>query len=672
MFQTHRSGDSPFNYTIPGFEECPEAEVTLGFAENWKPGCRVARRIMDINVNGEVFARNLDVFAFAGCEQALVITKTYAPNEDGAFVIEFTTQIQNPMVSLIAVDCVDTALDVPPSPPPLEDAITALILVAANGRDSIVELEQGSVIDLAVVGYGLSIVANTTDAVDWTRFRYDGLTQVEGAEPYAMDGKQGACCFNAVPYLETVEDDPKTLVVEAFDVNSNLIGHRTISFTVVDTAGLDGDVFPEEVDEERGSLFPVFDVLIDVFSDENTDVVSLTGENFRSYYVNESIAEGNTQKCSLWWVFIVSLSLLQITHSPFHFFTTTVPAIFEEVNFQSHLAADSESPFIINVTSFEQGQWAEVTLGFAENYFPNCREGKRVIDITVNGESFARNLDVFAFAGCYTAFVKTEIQQADATGSFVIELSASVQNPFVSLIAIDSIVYEPPTSAPTATPSSVPSDAPSIVPTNAPTASPSSVPSDAPSVVPSDLPSIVPAPTFAPSAAPSNLPSDLPSLAPSDAPSVVPSDLPSLAPSDGPTLSPTSPPTLSPSYSAGSIEQLVLVNATDRSEIEVLESGSVIDLSAVGGTMAELSIRADMSYPVNRVRFTWNDGEAMIIHNEGAAPYVMNGKDGATAFNPVPYLTKEGSDKSVVVTAYANETNDSVLGYYNLTFSVIS
>jgi len=329
-----------------------------------------------------------------------------------------------------------------------------------------------------------------------------------------------------------------------------------------------------------------------------------------------------------------------------------VPAIFEESYFQSHLAADSASPFIINVTGFEQDQWAEVTLGFAENYEPNCREGKRVIDITVNGESFVRNLDVYAFAGCYTAFVRKQIQQADATGSFVIELSASVQNPFVSLIAIDSIVYEPPTSAPTGSPSSVPSDAPSAVP--------SYVPSDAPSVLPSDLPSVVPPPTRAPIA----MPSDLPSLLPSDAPSAVPSDLPSLAPSDGPTLS--------PSYSAGSIEQLVLVNATDRSEIEVLESGSVIDLSAVGGAMAELSIRADMSNPVGRVRFTWNDGEATFIHNEGATPYVMNGTDGATAYNPVPYLTKEGSDKSVVVTAFANETNDSVLGYYNLTFSVIS
>jgi len=100
-----------------------------------------------------------------------------------------------------------------------------------------------------------------------------------------------------VPYLETVEDDPKTLVVEAFDADSILIGHRTVTFTVVDTAGLDGDVFTDEFVEERGSLFPMFDVLIDVFSDENTDVVSLTGENFRSYYANESISEGNNHKC---------------------------------------------------------------------------------------------------------------------------------------------------------------------------------------------------------------------------------------------------------------------------------------------------------------------------------------------------------------------------------------
>ena len=103
IFQTHRFGAATFMYIFDGFTPESAWNITLGFAETWRPNCEVGQRVMDITVNGQEFISNLDVFAVAGCETALVEMKSFTADADGQFQIAFTAIVQNTMVSLIGI-----------------------------------------------------------------------------------------------------------------------------------------------------------------------------------------------------------------------------------------------------------------------------------------------------------------------------------------------------------------------------------------------------------------------------------------------------------------------------------------------------------------------------------------------------------------------------------------
>jgi len=261
---------------------------------------------------------------------------------------------------------------------------------------------------------------------------------------------------------------------------------------------------------------------------------------------------------------------------------TGIPATYDPETFKTHRSGNST--FTYTIKDFLPGSQADITLGFAENYVPNCYTGKRMFNVIVNG-IFWETVDVHGSVGCNAAMTMSKTFAADSIGYFVIEFQSVKNNPMVSTISIVSL----------------------------------------------SLPSLTDAPTF------------------SAAPSV--SAMPSPSPPVG-------------GSGAGPIEKLVLVNASDRSDIGTMQSNYVINPARLG--TAGLSIRADLSYPVDRVRFTWGDEG---IRNEGKAPYVMGGKAGAFAFNAVPYLLEPGSDKEVVVTAF--DAADTVLGTYTLGFSVL-
>lgn len=454
MFQTHRSGNSPFTYTIGGFMAYQQAEITLGFAETWRPNCNNNKRLMDISVNGAIFAQNFDVFALAGgCSKALLITREFGADASGVFTIVFSSTVQNPMVSIISIDVVDDANELPakaPTPGPVEaptapaegpaegptmptrGRVAGLTLAKPAGRAPIQALENGAVIDLAIVGSELSIVAETEGEVSHVRFKYNRDVVVEGAFPYSMGGKDTTCCYSAVSYLAYPGE--KTVEVDTF-YSTVRASQLTVTFTVIDSS-VEGNTFSEEAyiaDEAT----PVFDVLIDAGSDSDTDDI-VTSTDTRKFFFNETIED--------------------------------VPAYFEEIMFQTHRAGSS--PLAYTLSGYEAGSWARVTLGFAETYNPNCGDGKRVLNITVNGEEFASSLDVFAVVGCSTALKMSNTYQADASGSFVIELVATVQNPMVSIVGIETIDIIPtdsPSSVPSDVPSSVPSDVPSLSPSEAPT-----------------------------------------------------------------------------------------------------------------------------------------------------------------------------------------------------------
>ena len=504
MLQSHRTGRSPFMYTLDGFQPFGLANITLGFAEIFEPFCETGKRIFSVDINQVPLLSNIDVYGIVGCNQAFVVDGVFQADANGVFELTLTSIEENPMISLVAID--------PLSP---------------------------------------------TQQV-----RSDGTDFMEASSSVSTS-----------TLLITSEDDI-------------------------------GDV---------GVIMP------------------------------------NTTRT---WTFPQEIS--------------NVPAGIDPAVFQTHRSA---SMFSYIFGGFDPYQPASISIGFAENYEPNCVATKRLFDIEVNEQEFQYDIDVFGSVGCNTALIITKPFDADENGMFAIDFYSVKRNPLVSLIAIDTedsatpidptpqpsplsmtnpdtrdIVQEtaPPSSlsnqvgrlATSASPTSTITVAPTSLPTallsSSRTASPSSSPTIASSSMPSDYPSAVPtpSPTRTHSALPSDFPSGMPSSTPSIPITLAPTSFPTPAPSGDPSSMPSSAPTV--------ITAMFLVDAATTEKIAPITEGSTFDLSETG---SELSILVETT-AVGFVRFRYG-GETQL---EGAAPFVLGGKNAATrTYWPVTYLSSTGS-----------------------------
>jgi|UPI000581A940 hypothetical protein len=257
-----------------------------------------------------------------------------------------------------------------------------------------------------------------------------------------------------------------------------------------------------------------------------------------------------------------------------------------DATFQRHRWGNT---FTFTIPGFVAGNTYAVTLGFAEVYFC-AASSSRTMTITVNGESFATNLDVFeAAGGCNSALLLTQEFSASSAGDFVLAFASPIQNAMISLIEVRSDAGSPlpdesvqapqgPTVSPGTTqslqPSSVPmlsaeptdiSVPPSVVPSVQPVTMPSIIPSSivgqpsgspldkqsrTPSVIPSSSPSFSRGSSLTPSTGPSLTPSlfpfSLPSTTPSRSPAFERSPTPSTTPSNSPSLQLSEEPSASP------------------------------------------------------------------------------------------------------------------------------
>ncbi|EEC44220.1 predicted protein [Phaeodactylum tricornutum CCAP 1055/1] len=96
--------------------------------------------------------------------------------------------------------------------------------------------------------------------------------------------------------------------------------------------------------------------------------------------------------------------------------------------------------FVFTIPGFVAGDTYDVTMGFAEMWVPQCQDGKRIMNITVNGRTFAQDLDVYnAAGGCRTALILTKSFEASSRGEFVIDFTSTIHNPMVSFIQIQHV-----------------------------------------------------------------------------------------------------------------------------------------------------------------------------------------------------------------------------------------
>ena len=100
VYQTARTGN--FTYTIPGFNPGSTQTVRLHFAETFFTSA--GSRTFDVSINGTQVLTNFDIFATAGAQnKALIEQFTMNANSSGQYVIQFTSVVNNSLVSGIEV-----------------------------------------------------------------------------------------------------------------------------------------------------------------------------------------------------------------------------------------------------------------------------------------------------------------------------------------------------------------------------------------------------------------------------------------------------------------------------------------------------------------------------------------------------------------------------------------
>jgi len=100
VYQTGR--DTNFTYTIPGFATGSSQTVRLHFAETFFN--TAGSRTFNVSINGTQVLTNFDIYAAAGAQNKAVIEQfTENANSNGQYVIQFTSVVNNALVSGIEI-----------------------------------------------------------------------------------------------------------------------------------------------------------------------------------------------------------------------------------------------------------------------------------------------------------------------------------------------------------------------------------------------------------------------------------------------------------------------------------------------------------------------------------------------------------------------------------------
>jgi Malectin domain len=486
--------------------------------------------------------------------------------------------------------------------------ITSFSLIDANSRGFIADIVDGEVLNLdRLPTRNLTIQVEAVNTTTGVRFRYGGIRHDEGSEPYVMAGKDGPSAFNVVHYLQT--KGKKTIRIDIFN-DTGVFQTEFLHLTIQDS------LFTESfVPSFIGSSVPS-SLLSDAPSGAPSDVPSDSPSGIQDAVAGEDSVTGLVPPA--YAVFIDAgasdqdLSLVSgqsIESFTFDTFISGVPSTYNESIFHDHMSSRSGG-FSYSIDGFLPNEEAAVTLGFAENYAPNCFTKKRLFSITVNGLPYATDLDVFSESGCNSALILSESFAADVNGTFVIDFIPVKRFPMVSFIEIVSA-------------SGIVSDAPSSVGI---------------------------------SSVPSNLISDSPSFADiSSVPSNAISDIPSSLPSDF------------PSAATGSlfITGLSMVGADTGVVLLEVRDGDSIDRSAIGTDSLTMIASTDEDI-VESVRFSYDTN---VTHTDGVPPYSMFGKvNGGKTFWPVSYLDTDGA-KTVKIDAF--DVTNKLIESITIAFTIV-
>jgi hypothetical protein len=370
VYQHGRSGVA--TYTIPGLTAGNSYSVLLHFAETYFTA--KGEREFNVAINGTTVLTNLDVYATAGENVALLETFTATANSSGQIVIAFTLGAANqPLIMGIEIRSTSSGscIAVPSAPTGLNATASSMSSIGLSWTavtpPANCTISSYSVYGSTTSGFARSSSTLLSNSVTGTSYSNTGL-------------------LASTTYY---------YVVEAVDVDGTSAVSAQTSATTQSAVSNTGYV----------SI------------NAGGPAVSNSGGGDNSFVADEDYSTGGT-----------TYSVTNAITIPAGVSTTAAPAAVYQ--------SARQGVVTYTIPGLTAGTSYIIRLHFAELYFSAA--GNREFDVAINGTAVLTNFDIYATAGAqYTAVVEQFTETANSNGNILIAFAdGAVNQPMINGIEV--------------------------------------------------------------------------------------------------------------------------------------------------------------------------------------------------------------------------------------------
>jgi chitodextrinase len=473
LYQTFRYDGSPsspldFNFTVPN----GTYEVRLHFAETWVEITAAGQRVFDVLAEGNTVFNDLDVFAEAGPNAALVKTFEASVN-DGLLTIGLRHVVQNPFVCGIEIYQLSASGpdEEAPTPPAIltysnlspgglllawsqaadnsglvagyriyRDAIVEPIGTTTSGLSlAVTDLMPETEYEFAVEAFDAAgnVSTRTTLEVTTPADTQDptapgSLTGVAGNELAILSWTPSSDDTRVVEYRVFRDGDPVGTVTTPGFTDSGLTNGTLYAYSVVAVDALGKLSPPAGVSVRPRALGPaMYRVDCGRLSGDYTDL------NGNIWTTDAGFNAGNN-----------NVGPTPATTVPIA--GTDAPDVYRNYRFKNRFSG-TPLKYEFDVPNGEY----ELRLHFAELWSGATTPGARVFNVLVEGATALGNFDIYAQAGALNTALVKALPVTVADGKLTIDFTVVTQNPQVSGIEIFPLQEGPPDTTPPAAPSNL-------------------------------------------------------------------------------------------------------------------------------------------------------------------------------------------------------------------------